>query len=53
MRIATVAMSRGYTASTKMTPMMYQITPFVDFWRSCEQEWEHGRGRRVLSRFRA
>ena len=31
-RMETVAISRGYTERTKMTPMMYQITPFVVFY---------------------
>ena len=33
MRMETVAMSRGYRERTKMTPMMYQMTPFVLFCR--------------------
>ena len=33
MRMETVAMSRGYRERTKMTPMMYQMTPLVLFCR--------------------
>lgn len=28
----TTARSMGYTASANITPRMYQMTPFVDFW---------------------
>jgi len=31
-RMDTTAMSKGKDTRTKTTPMMYQITPFVDFF---------------------
>ena len=40
MRIDTTAMSLGYIESTKTTPMMYQMTPFVCFCSKQENNHE-------------